>query len=186
MDRKEVFADDVGISGAAGHRAAVVMLEDAAGREDERILGTVLFDLLRLLKLEEVELAEAALEAVEVEDRRADPAVGDGPLGALFGEVLPGGAFEEGHDLRNLGEDSLGGVVGLVHPHALHDLGDDDAIRFGALDRGNDGIDALHTALAVGEGATLLEEGRGGQDDVGELAGGRHEELLDDEEVEGV
>jgi hypothetical protein len=102
----------------------------------------------------------------------ADAAVGDGPLFALLGEVLPGRAFEEGHDLRDLGEDAVGRVVGLVHPHALHDLGDDDAVGFGAFEGGDDGIDALDAALAVGEGAALLEEAGGGQDDVGELAVG--------------
>ena len=53
------------------------------------------------------------------------------------------------------------------------------------LARRREGLaDPLDAPLRVGEGAVLLREGRGGEEDVGALRRLVHEEVLDDEAVE--
>ncbi len=171
VDGEDVLGDDAGVAGAAGHGAAVVVLQHAAGGEDEGEFAVVLHDFARFLEAEEVELAEAALEGVGVEDFGADAAFLDGPLLAVVAEFFPHGAFEKRDDAGDFGEDAVGRVVGLRDAHAVHDVHDDLAVGLRAGERRDDFVHALHAALAIGEGAALFKERCAGQHDVGELRG---------------
>ena len=103
MDGQGVFGDDVHVAGAPGHGAAIVVLEEAAGSQDERIFSAVQFEFPGFLEIEEVEFAEATLEGIQVEPGGADIARGNRPLLSLVGQAFPGGTFEERHNLGDLG-----------------------------------------------------------------------------------
>ena len=88
VDGEDVLGDDAGVAGAAGHGAAIVVLQHSAGGEDEGEFAVVLHDFARFLECEEVEFAEAALEGVGVEDFGADAAFLNGSLLAVVAEFF--------------------------------------------------------------------------------------------------
>ena len=97
-----------------------------------------------------MEFSETSFEGIDVEDFGADATFLNRPLSALFGESIPGGAFEERDDAGDFGEHTFRGVVGLGEAHPLHDFAENLSVGFGAGEWGDDGIDALHSAFAIG------------------------------------
>ena len=184
IEGENVLGDDFGIAGAAGHGAAVVVLQQAPGGEDEREFRGVGFEFAGFLPREEVEVTEAALEGLLMENLGVGAISGDGPLLAIDVEVFPSDAPEEGDDSGNLGEHAVRCVVGLREPETLQHLAHDLTVGLGAGQRFHGGVHTLHAALGIGEGAALLEEARCRKNDVGIPGCLGHEDLLHDEELE--
>ena len=119
-----------------------------------------------------------------VQNRRVGAVGGDRPLQAPAAQPLEADTGEIGRQRRDLVH-RVGGRLqrDLMAERARHQLDDVEVGlgRAGRLDRRRDQLDP---ALGVGERAGLLQEGRRGQDHVGELGRLVLEDLLDDQEVE--
>ena len=101
MDLEPVGAHQLEVAGAARHRAGVVVLEPAAGDEDQRelVVGLVAGRLVRQRR--EVRLPALALEALLVEDRRVGAVGRDRPLEAAAADAL---VADAGVARRHLGD----------------------------------------------------------------------------------
>jgi hypothetical protein len=81
-------------------------------------------------------------------------------------------------------EHAIGRVVRLREAETLNDFAQNLAIGLGAFKRFHRGVDALHAALAVGEGAAFFQEGSAGRMTLANLAVSVMKNLLHHEELE--
>ena len=179
-----VAGEELHVARAARHRAGVVVLEPAAGDEDERVL--VAGGAARRLVGERGELRAPArqVELVLVEDRRVGAVRRDRPQQAAPADALERHAGEVGRHLGDLPHRVRGRLEAHVVAQLARDRRDDVEVgprRPGRLDSR---LDELDPALGVRERAGLLEERRGGQDHVRVLRRLVLEDVLADEEVE--
>ena len=169
-------------------RGGVVLVEVAAGREQERKLlrhqhgrGDV-FNATQRRRL-------AVGELVSVHHRRARVVLVEArplqPAELIHARVADAGALVP--ERADLVPDLLGGRVGEMFfvAHDARDVADNLPVGAGLALREGGAAHALEAALAVHECAVLLERRRGGQEDVAEfLRGLVHEKVLHDHEVE--
>ncbi len=165
------------IVGASGLRADVVLAEDAAGGQQQRITVVDLF--LGGHVAGEHETALAAYELVDVHGRRAVRRRRvAGPLQAAV--TFQGGVADVGEGRRQAGDF----IHDLRRVLVVHRVAEGVGQGHGAFPVGlatqwfHDLAHPRDTSLGVGEGAVLFQERAARQEHVGELGGFVEEDIL--------
>ena len=177
---------------AAGHRARLVLGEDAAGGQEERVVLVGRLGRQLVLDRMEARLAGRRREGVEEQPRRAgvlgrrarpeDAALGvDLGVGdpRVVGRRAPGGA---GQLVEHVFRRAVGEVAALAE--ALGQADQDADVRGDADRRRHGALAADDAAFEVGHRAVFLRPLRRREDDVGHAGRLGQEEVGDGEEVE--
>ena len=172
--------------GPAGHRAGVPVLEQPPGVEHEREL--LVGQFLGGQPFGGHQVGQAVVGVELLAEHHHDPVavLGIGVRVQLAGqpEIVVAEVGVAGHDGDDLAEDLPRAGVVPAEPDPVGDVLHDLPVHPGLPRRVEHLPAELHPAVGVGVGAVLLQVGRRGQDDVGELGGLGQEDVLDDEEVQ--
>ena len=171
---------------AAAQGAGVILIEDAAGVEQERVFAVGPFALGAVGHWMQFGASAGSVEAVQKKGRRTGMVrVGTGPLDPLLRDSVEADAGHEGRYLGDLVEDL---ALICVDPHgtahSVRQVPDDLPVLTGVTGRGDRSADPTDPAVAVDEATPLLGKGRSRENHVGQGRGFGGEDILDDEEIQ--